>query len=187
MNKGLAEAESLIMRVLSAIEHWLETRDGKSFPLRYKRSDQIRLLRLYGWELKYMISIEDILDIIVPALRAHIHSRKKARGIGIMVRSLVGDASERVLKYAIAKRYPQNEHIQVWKSRERELQLYRERREELDGMEPKQEIVKGLLDYASLDIYISRYKDKIAIIRKREVLDSIRKRRKKPYRWNPWL
>jgi len=187
MKPELLALDNAIFHVLGEIEHWLELRDGISFTCRYKRVDQLKLLQLYGWELKYKLPIVEILDMIVPVLRALIRSKKKYRGLGLMVRSLVGDGAENILKKEIAKLYPHGEHIQIWKSRERDLHLEREVKDDLEGVEQKDAAFKGILGYESVQIYLARYKRRVDIARKRELKASLSNRRKrKAYRWNCW-
>ena len=72
-----------------------------------KKEDEIRLLRLRQWEEKYRVSVAWILAHLLPVWRQKYAKHKSSTGLGVMVGTLVGQASERILREAIAKEYPE--------------------------------------------------------------------------------
>jgi hypothetical protein len=188
MNPEVTELWRRSNEIQSAIEQWIQDHDGKHVPVRYKRADQIKLLKFRTWQLRYKLSIPEILNLIVWVLRTKMLGRGKGYGLGVSVRTLVGQGSERILQEEIAKFYPANEHIAMWRDQERERQIEAERNEDLDGMASTNGKVPTLMECDTVDKYIARYKKKILHSRQvHEVEVTKTSRRRKAYRGNPWL
>ena len=188
MNPEVTELWRRSNEIQSAIERWIQDNDQKHVPVRYKRADQIKLLKFRTWQLRYLLSVPEILNLVVPVLRGQMLGRGKGYGLGIGVRTLVGRGAERILQEEIVKFYPANEHIAMWRDNERERQIASERNEDLDGMESVSSKVPTLMDCDTVDQFISRYKKKILHSRQvHEVEVTKSSRRRKAYRSNPWL
>lgn len=169
--------------VVSVVEGWLLTRDGNGRGLTLSSIDRVRLLRLKLWSLRYHLPVEEILDILLPILRAQVAKPKKRIMLGIRVPALVGDGALEILKREIDKRYPGHEHLALWRDAERQKQLRRECREE--GV-PTVEKALLMEEYPTLRAYCDAYRAKIGRVRREEEVNQSRRSRRN-YRWNPWL
>lgn len=179
----VSELWSAAHEMVAEIGLWLAVHDGKEPFLRFTREDQVRLLRLKTWQLRYYLSIQEILSFVVPVLRSTVKRKSKRWALGITVRSLTGEAAERILQEQLKKTYPGGEHIQVWKDREQENQIEVEQMLEGDLVSSGKTI--DVLHAESLEDYVSRYRARIQHLRQ-ERSAQMRKHRKKPYRWNPF-
>lgn len=166
-----------------AINDWLLTREANRFGITLSGLDQTRALRLKIWSLRYRLSVEEILDILVPILRTLVKKPKKNIILGIRIAGLTGDGAEKILKSEIEKRYPEHEHVALWREMERERQLCRERED--DGGIVAPDRIGGMLDYPTLQAYCDSYRSKIEERRRNDEVNE-KQRRKRNYRWNPY-
>src|ERR1700679_2847856 len=77
------------------------------------KPDQYRLLTLRAWEIKYKVSLENILQILLPFWERFVQRRSKKMkkaGLNVRVSTLTGKKSEQVLKDQLSKLYPSSEH-----------------------------------------------------------------------------
>lgn len=113
-------------------------------------TDQMRLLSLRTWCFKYKLDLEQILNILIPIWtkrfeRFKKHSNDGIKSLGCKIATLCGDKSEQILISELKKLYPNDEYIQVWKSREQEKQL--RRNEDLgDRLIIKSQTIEGFVD-----------------------------------------
>jgi hypothetical protein len=177
--------------IQSMIELWLRVRDGQDVPLRYSREDQVRLLKYRTWMFRYLLSVQEILDMTIPVLRGIAWRRqvkkKRRRGLGISVTTLTGIGTERILKEQLQKAYPDAEHVSVWRERERDRQMAVERREKLGGMPEAMEKRLKIIDYETPEAFVQHYERRLQRARQDEMEAVNPKRRKRYYRWNPFL
>ena len=187
MSTEVAELWRYSNEIQSAISRWIEDNDHKHVHLHYKRVDQIRLLRLRTWQLRYKLSITEILNLIVQPLRNQMTGRGHNYGLGIGVRSLVGHKAEQILQDELNREYPNHEHLALWADQERERQIEAERAEDLDGIVSKSNRTPTLLQFDTPEQFISVYKKRVQHSRQvheTEVTKASRKR--KAYRFSPW-
>jgi hypothetical protein len=172
--------------IAAALERWVERKEKRSVRLCFKKSDQLSLLKLRTWSFRYHLSIVDILDMILPVLRGQVKVKKKTYGLGVAVRSLVGPGAERVLVEEIKRRYPNGEHIAMWREQERERQLEAERLLESDGLVPR-EYTENLVTADSTEKFVTEYTRRTLAKRADNRSNRAnRSRRRKKYRGNPW-
>src|SRR5678809_225253 len=100
-------------QIIGELDEWVLRTDGKEVRLRFKKIDQVRLLKLRVWSFRYQMEISDILDLIMPILRAQMHYKKKRYGLGVSIRSLTGKGAERILTQELKRHDPEGDHIQV--------------------------------------------------------------------------
>ena len=175
-------------QIANVIERWISTRDKKQVRLNFKPIDQARLLKLELWSRRYSVDIEEILDLIMPILRAQVKRKPRRQGgLGVTPATLTGDAAERILSQELHKKYPDGEHRAVYRERQREQQLANEKNDDLEGLPAREPKLKGPLESSSVDEYVARYTDKVMEKRKQmQVEMGNPKRTCKRYRGNPW-
>jgi hypothetical protein len=137
------------------------------------KEDELRLLRLEQWEQKYKVSMEWMLGVLVPVWLNKFGKFKKGQSLGVSISTLVGQASERILRIELDKLYPEREHIQIWRAREQQRQ-WLQVEEDLWGRE----------DWTVPKEMVRRYRRKMG--RARERLRRFSQSQKRPYRGNPW-
>jgi|ERR1017187_1469989 hypothetical protein len=183
---NLAEVWHLANGIIGELEAWL-AHGGKSMRLTISPINQARLLRLRVWSIRYCLSIAEILDLIMPILRAQARRPKHTYSLGISVPALTGDAAERILKAEIPKRYREGEHIQIARIREQEVQLRREHADELDGLASKEYFTRSLMDVATVEQFVNMYREHV-ISRRNTYQNEMgaKWRSRKAYRYSPW-
>lgn len=175
--------------ITAVLEHWCQTHDGSQSPIRFTSENQLRLLRLRTWSLRYYLPVYQIVDILVPILRRQAKLTKALRGgLGIAVTMLTGDGAERILAQELEERFPGKEHVGLWRERTREAQLSREELAETDGVAVRNTAgLVSVLDCETAEDFVRQYR--LGIARKRDRYQTAaldRNRRKRPYRWSPW-
>jgi hypothetical protein len=170
--------------VMYQLETWLRTRDKKNIPLGrvLSKVDRLRLLRLHSWSLQFKIPVLEILDFLVPAIRRMIGQSEQQRQktvFGVSMAVLTSPRFKAVLKEQIERKYPDGEHIEIWKAAEQEKQLAIEHGDELE----LRGTGKGPLDFESLDQFLVNYNQRLSHAQKRKP-DA--KGRSMKYRGNPW-
>lgn len=186
MNSEITELWRRANEIVAMLELWILEHDEKSIHLTISRENQVRLLKLRTWQFRYYLPIRELLDILVPLLRDRVKRTKSSYGLGIGIRSLTGKGAEDMLKVEIARRYPGNEHIQVWKEMQRDQQLELELLEETDGMAVRPEKLITIQNAESAEQFLASYTKQIEARRKTVQSDNSQ-RQKKKYRGNPWL
>lgn len=80
-------------------------------------NDQLRLLTLRTWSLKYHLPVEEILKVLIGywSKRFERGNKKGKKGLGCKIGTLCGDVSESILKTYIQKQYPGGENVTAWK------------------------------------------------------------------------
>ena len=189
MRNPLLELWSATSGVMAEVEQWLSAHDKKKIRLNYKLADQVRLLKLRVWCIRYDTDIPEILDLVVRVLRAQIPTKfKSSWGIGVPIRSLTGKAAERLLKDELERLYPGGENVFARRNALKQQQLHDERMLDLEGALPKRERLIKILDANSAQEFVEHYRERVTRIKERtqkEERQSWRKR--KPYRGNPWI
>ena len=191
-SREMAALERHMMEIVDRMEMWLRMRDGVDVPLHemYSRQEQLMLLKYRTWMLRYNLSIQEILDLTVPVLRQMARIRhiktKKYRGMGLTVKTLIGDGAERILREEIDRTYPDGEHITIWRELERDRQLAREHEEKIGGLPEVAEKGLRLADCATPEAFVQRYERRLKRMRQEEMAAVDAKRRKRKYRWSPW-
>ena len=183
---NLAEVWHLANGIIGELEAWL-AHGGKSMRLTISPINQARLLRLRVWSIRYCLSIAEILDLIMPILRAQVRQPKHTHGLGISVNALAGDAAERILKAEIPKRYREGEHIQIARMHEQQFQLYREQLDALDGLAPREHFTRSFMDTETVEQFVTMYRKHVTS-RRNTYQDEMgaKWRSRKAYRYSPW-
>ena len=179
----MKSVDTLMAEMVREAEKWILLRDGKRVKLFLSRSDKLRLLKLRIWEMRYRISILEILDLILPALRKNI--RAGGKGLRVSVATLTGDVAETILQDRLAEKYPDGANITVWREAELDRQLMAERMEETEGMPVRSDTVVTLLEVGDTKEFILAYSGRIMKAREKNRIPAFRK--SKRYRGNPWL
>lgn len=184
----LTKLWNAVNEIISELDDWILKTDGKEVRLRFKPIDQVRLLKLRVWETRYKLSIEEIMDLIMPILRYHMLRKKTSYGLGVSVRSFTGTGAERILIKELEKTDPDGQHEEVWRQLEQETQLEAEAREERDGLPAKANLVILPLDVENTQDWATWYQGKIER-RRNTYRELIRQewRKRKNYRGNPWI
>lgn len=188
---SVAQLWAYSLQITSTITRWVEVHDKKHTILTYSKIDQLKLMTLRTWELRYRLPVYEILDLVVPVLRVvvkgHLRRKKPLAGLRVPVSTLTGVAAERILLDQIAKKFPDAQHIGIWRAEERERQLRRERLVESEGITIRQLGTVTLLSSQSVGGYIDAYKKQVHAKRVEEATELANKdRKRKSYRFNPW-
>ena len=180
---------TLANEIRGVVIRWLEEHEGKQFYGKFKRVDMLRLTRLEVWSWRHRVPVEEILTLTLPHLRKTLTVGQKTRyGLGCNVASLTSEANERILINALAQEYPSSEHRNRWRDREQQKQLDAERLEENGGLPVKAKRVRGILEFDSVEDFLQSYNNRVQSARRRmgnELAST--KRKRKHYRFNPWL
>lgn len=84
--------------------------------------DQYRLLTLRMWMIKYRVTLEFILSVLVPFWAGKFQSRKRTndKALGVRIATLSGSVSEKILQTAIKNTYPNGENEISWRAEAQE-------------------------------------------------------------------
>ena len=172
MLKDTAHNWSMVVEAALKKEHGKNLRAKHLTP-----KDRYRLLSLRTWMLKYKLSLEEILGVLVPIWSGYIKSRKvvSAESLGFMVSTLCGDKSQEILERHIKKTYPHDEHIATW------------RQEKQETFMRKRKILE-FYQAGSLKTYVDQY-HKDALEERAYVTKFITSRKRTRRRWldSPWV
>ncbi len=181
----LVKLEFYCAEVKKEIELWIQRVDGHSVELRYKPDDIARLFKLRVWSVKYSVSVQECLDLIVPVFRAVI--KVKSTGLGVGIKTLTSRGAEKLLGEKLLERYPGNENVRVAKELERDHQLKIEALEETEGLTVREPEVKSRLEMSAGE-YVMLYEKRILRYRDQIEKASVEPwRHRKLYRGNPWV
>lgn len=187
MDKRLAEVYFIAGEIAIQMEDWMRKRDGYRTKLRFTKEDKVRLLRLRTWAMRHKIPIAEILDLVMPVLTERSKWKKKY-GFDITIRVLTGQASKKVLNFQLNKRYPGGENLAIWNEQEREIQLFAEKAEVLEGIPVKPKLTPVIREDEDMEEYMVRYTKSVEAARESERRATSQKwRRRKNYRGNPWM
>jgi len=128
------------------------------FTTKKQERERMLLLSLRTWSLKYKLTPEEILDVLVPfwsKFERKYKNNKGRKGLGVGVSTFCSDRSEEVLKKYIAENHPNQENIQAWRAREQEKCL---RRDKIKG--------QPVFLKTSLRDYVASYQKRISKTRK---------------------
>lgn len=175
--------------VIRDMEEWIKINDKKSVRLRYFQVDQVKLLKLRVWAYRHYIDIQEVLDLIVPPLRTLIREHKKSYGLGVSIRSLTSRRAYLILLSRLKERYPDDEHISIWRENERERQLQVEKELDTDGLVTRSpRVFASVLESPSAEAFIARYKKCVVTARlEQQRLYDQGWRKRRQYRGSPWI
>lgn len=174
--------------IVTTLEEWLTAHDGSSGRLYLNKLDRMRLLKFESWSLRYHVPVVEILDIVIPIVRANLRGRRKGFGLGVRVTALTGQKAESTLRRGLRERYPNHEQYSIWVSDLQRQQLDAEDIDDLDGNVPRSKAVPNVLQFKSVEEYVKQYRKAMGKARERySDKVSARWRLRKPYRGNPWL
>lgn len=180
-------------RVAAGIADWLRDREGKSFYVRLKPLDLVRLLNLRVWQRRYHLDLNEILDLMLPYLRKSTSEKFKTRpgrGLGVSIAALTGVGAEKILAEALRQQYPGGEWSELWRAREKQRQLKAEEQEDGEGVKLRPKIVQltGPLEADSVDNFLRSYRKRVLHLREIDQrLENDPSRQRKRYRGNPWI
>src|SRR5215471_11077382 len=182
--KLMSEFWGIVNGIAGEVGQWLQNQEEKQVRLFFKQQDLARLLKLAVWREMYCIEIPEMLDFIMPILRAQVPRQRKPGTLGITVAAMTGDGAARILTQELKKRYPDNEHISAFKDRQRELQLQAEEARDSDGLVTREKLLTLGNDVAE---YARRYSEQV--LKKRNAVQAELgnpQRKRKAYRGNCW-
>jgi hypothetical protein len=163
-----------VMGIVARVENQLKKEFGVGW-FRLKQEDEIRLLRLEGWEEKYKVPVEWILRQLVPFWREKYSKYSKKVGLGVTVATLTGKKSEEILQQRIAEEFPDGENIARWKVREQQRQW-----------EIVSDRSNGREDWMEPGKTLKKYRTRME--RERQERQTwATKTKKRRYRNNPWI
>lgn len=174
------------LKVRMEVEKALESIDKKHSRLKLHQVDQLRLLNLKTWSLRYYLPVREIVRLLLPILRGQLKPRKVYWGLGVTATMLTGDGAERILLREINKLYPNAEHIAMWRQDEQERQLIVERDESLDGIALRFRRVLSVMASVSPERFVRKYKRQIRFARRANRDNEVAHSRRN-YRWSPWV
>lgn len=179
----LPEYRRLVRTVRHQLNVWLMAHgEGKRksyFNVKISHIDETRLLVLRTWALRYRVTVEEILDLLVPTMRKQ-RTLKKTAFLGFQIATLTGQWGETLLQEKLKKRYPNGQNFELWRSREKQRHMDREEAE--DSPSPSRP-ANAKKDPAG---YIEQYRARVEAAQVEEEKGTQWRRRKK-YRNNPYL
>ena len=175
--------------VQTALDVWLFEHKKRGAYRKASTINALRLLKLKVWSIRHEISVEECVDILIPAFnKFQWGGRTPSRfGTGISIQTLTSANAERILEREIVLRYPEGEHRTIYRQELCRKQLELERLDEMDGLTEREPGPKTLLEAESPEEYVSSYRSRVT--KQREENDRLYNqswRRRKPYRENPW-
>jgi hypothetical protein len=185
IEQELKQLNKTALRYAKRVEDYLQVYQGKNVRnvmLYLSEGDQLRLLTLRAWEMKYKVSLKFILSTLLPFWQSFLKNKTKkiSRGLGVRISTLTGKKSEQILRDAISRTYPDNENVLVWMAERREEIIQCELERMHTGIR-----IKSLLKFSSPQKYFRHYQNRIqeeALLR-----EQIEDRMKKfNYRDNPF-
>ena len=180
----LSRAEHVAYRfaaeIYNALCDWVLT--TYKAQMRLTTSNQLRLLAFRTWSLRYKLPYAELFGLLIPKLREmFVLNPKSAMGVGAPF--LVCRRSEAILEKAILEKYPQFEHLDAWREREKERQLAVEHAIALGGLQEKDNQL-NVWD----DNYVERYLASVRAKREERAKEENSKwRRVRKYRNSPWI
>lgn len=137
-------------------------------------AQQVKLLRLRTWHLRYKVPVSVILEILITYWQAvHKYRRTSKATLGIPLVHLVSNKSAIILQEKLAKQFPQYEHLDSWRAVQRQRYFASYRTLQLVGLNPVQ--------------LVSVYQTEIHKRRKRMHYQMTVAFRRRRYPENPWL
>jgi hypothetical protein len=87
--------------------------------------DGLRLTRLVAWSERYSVSIEYILQAVLPVLSKAVERRtgRKSKGLGISISVLTGEVARDILLERIKKDFKGNEHVHAMREQRRNIMI----------------------------------------------------------------
>ena len=163
-------------RVAGELHRWLQHNGNKrNARLSLSIEDTIRLHTIRIWAQRHYIDTKEVLELILPIILSRSH-RHGASGIGVSVRALTGEAASRILTEELAKRYPNDEHIGMWREAQRRRILNREQEHHLAA--------RTVSEMATLEDFLDRYRERMHKTQQQATKNTTTPQRN--YRWNPW-
>lgn len=173
MEKADVVLQMRMMLVTERVETFVKKKLGVSW-FKPSTEDQLRLLTLAGWEQKHKISIEWMLQQLVPYWRSRFAKYRKSQGLGVTISTLVGKKSEEFIKQKIVEAFPEGENWDQWRV------LAQARQWEEAWEHP----IKNE-DWENPHEVILQYQRRM-VAERRERNIWVRERKKRKYRNNPW-
>lgn len=167
-----------MLRFRNRLELLLVNRNERALAMglrRFKEEDVFRLMTLEVWSLRYKVSLDWVLNILLNYWRTRY--RKEAfetQGFGTKIPAFVGSHSELILKEKILQIFPGRENEQDWRDSEKRRLI-----------RLAFEVPNGKKRYEDPLAYVKRYREIMAQANQMEDLtaQSLSKRK---FRGNPW-
>lgn len=177
----LRELDRIAFRMYADVVRYLEAHGRKMYGL--SLTDKYRLLKFRNWMERYKISLEFILDTLLPYYQRRFKTENHKKGLGVKVTTLTGKKSEQIISDKVFEQFPNGENISLARH-DRITEIIARRTGEDDEFSPK---IKTLLDFKSPEAY-TRYYDKKTRRQSSEYLkETDRKENKlRRYRGSPW-
>jgi len=146
--------------------------------------DRMRLVILLTWEERYCVSVEEILEFLLPYYQSVAKKQKvkKVMGLPVTVQTLVSKTTEQILKKHLEEEYPVGVKERIQRQAKQELWIRHLQEKEMGGVNR----VKRLKDFETFADYQKYYDNHIQKTRRyrEEVLEEMS--HTLPYRGNPW-
>lgn len=153
---------------------------------RLSPTDELRLFKLITWRDRYKVSIRFILKTLVPYY-AEKFKRFSGRkdSLGCKLATLLGKKSEVMLRDAIAREFPNDEHVSLWNQ---EMQYAILDTEAGDDEEEFISKPKDMLHFNTPAEYIKSYRRRVNV-RRRDLQKLVEDPRRKLRQWrgNPFI
>lgn len=177
--------KTLPAQLLTQVNFLLEDNFGREI-FRLTGLDTLRLLTLKAWQIKYKVSLEYILQTIVPFYLATIAKKfsTNPNSLGFKVSTLCGKKAEKLLQDAIAKDFGDGDNLSLWQW-ERKQEIFHSRTTDEEFGEAK---IKTIIDYPKVSRYVKAYRRRVSGKQKdfeKELLNPANTKRQ--YRDNPWV
>ena len=119
-------AEKWFARVVEALAQYRRLPPAPQY-FEIRPRHKVLLLRLKSWHWRYKLSLAEIMEMIL----SYYDASKRGRAIakkphkhawwGANIAQLVGDRAHQILLDAMAERYPDNEHISMWRCEQQRI------------------------------------------------------------------
>lgn len=119
-------AEKWFARVVEALAQYRNLPPAQQY-FEIKPRHKVLLLRLKSWHWRYKLSLAEIMEMIL----SHFDASKRGRAIakrphtsawwGVSVYQLTGNRAHEILLDTLRQRYPNNEHISMWRCEQQRI------------------------------------------------------------------
>ncbi len=165
-------------RVAGELHRWLQHHGNRrNARLSLSIEDTIRLSNIRVWAQRHYLDTKEVIGLIMPIILSRSQQGGNNYGLGISVRAMTGEAALRILTEEITKLYPNDEHIGLWREKQRRLIVARETDHVASAP------WNGAPMMSSLKTYIENYRTQLTRTHKRSAGFVSPTHN---YRWNPW-
>ena len=181
VSSELRALDRVAFQMYADILTYLEEHGRKMYGM--SQTDKYRLLRLRTWMERYSVSLDFILDTLLPYYQKRFRTANHKKGLGVKITTLTGKKSEQMLADAVLEAFPNGENVTIAKH-DKIADIIAERKGETDEFVPR---AMKLLDFKTPEAYSRYYQKKITRQSQEFQKESERKENKlRRYRGSPW-